>query len=76
MEPTWLNIIYIRVCVFDTCGFHMDMFINPQSKNNSGNRLKNINHLWVAFVWNTYYYIRYKKLHQPLSGNPIFVKLN
>jgi len=22
MEPTCLNIIYIRVCVFDTCGFH------------------------------------------------------
>ena len=23
MEPTCLKIIYIRVCVFDTCGFHI-----------------------------------------------------
>jgi len=27
MEPTCLNIIYIRVCVFDTCGFHNNILL-------------------------------------------------
>ena len=26
-EPTYLKIIFIRVCVFDTCGFHQCLFL-------------------------------------------------
>jgi hypothetical protein len=30
MEPTWMRAIYIRVCVFDTCGFHNPLFFIAQ----------------------------------------------
>jgi len=32
MEPTCLNIIFIRVCVWNTCGFHKLLFFNFEYK--------------------------------------------
>ena len=52
MEPTCLNIIYIRVCVFDTCGFHIVDFYQHHYNNLSPN-LSNI--LVFAFETTTFF---------------------